>query len=736
MTKKWLISTVFVGFCAFILAPATSHGAAGPWWKTDHGQVRLISAGNTAGTTSGDVGAQPGKIQLGLQFKMLPGWKIYWRSPGDAGFPPRPSWAGSKNVASVHVDWPAPVRFSVTGLETLGYKNEVVLPLTLEPFEAGKAVSIRAQVPYLTCEEICVPYDARLTLDLPVGPESNSLETALIERFAALVPKKGGSSNLSVALAEVDGPPGKQQIRIVANAAQPFSSPDLLIEGPVGFRFGKPRVQNIETKGNLGRAVLLASVSAPPKSVKNGAPTDLVGSNLVLTMIDGSHAVEQQLDVRRGQVIAKSSSNSPNASSTSAVTFTAFLGILGFAVIGGLILNFMPCVLPVLSLKLLSVVGHGGGDRSEVRRGFLASAAGIVVSFLVLGTVAVILKASGQAVGWGIQFQHPLFLTTTAVIVALFAANLWGLFEIRLPGAVADAALTVGQEGDNNSLTKHFLTGAFATLLATPCSAPFLGTAVGFALARGPVEIYAIFTMLGIGLALPYLLIALQPSLATRLPKPGPWMVTLRRILGLALAATAIWLLSVLDTQAGRTASLISGGLVAGVVAILWIGRLAKTASPALIWGTATVVGLLGILLPPQYAEQGMINRDIAQGSIKWQKFEPAAIAGHVAAGRTVFVDVTADWCVTCKVNKALVLDKEPVAARLNSAEIITMQADWTRPDPQISAFLQRFNRYGIPFNVVFGPKSTQGRPLPELLTRDAVLSVLDSVASKAIARK
>ena len=213
-------------------------------------------------------------------------------------------------------------------------------------------------------------------------------------------------------------------------------------------------------------------------------------------------------------------------------------------------------------------------------------------------------------------------------------------------------------------------------------------------------------------------------------------MVTLRGILGLALAATAIWLLSVLDTQAGHTAAFLGGGLVAGLVAILWIGRLAKSASPVLIWGTATVVGFLGILLPPQFAEQGMISRDIAQGAIKWQKFDPAAISSHVAAGRTVFVDVTADWCVTCKVNKALVLDKEPVAARLNGAGIVAMQADWTRPDSQISAFLQRFNRYGIPFNVVFGPKSPQGRPLPELLTRNAVIGALDSAVSKAIAKK
>jgi suppressor for copper-sensitivity B len=549
------------------------------------------------------------------------------------------------------------------------------------------------------------------------------------------VPIKGAGDSLSVAVAEVDGAPGKQQLRIVASAAQPFTKPDLLIEGPAGFRFGKPRVQKLEANGSAGRAVLLASVSPPPKSVRSGSPTDLVGANLVLTMIDGSRAVEQQLKVRQGQVALDQVAAPSIVPVLPAVSLAAFLGILGLALIGGFILNFMPCVLPILSLKLLSVVGHGGGGMRDVRRGFLASAAGIVVSFLVLGTVAVALKAGGQAAGWGIQFQHPLFLTATAVIVALFAANLWGLFEIRLPSAVADAALTVGQDS-RHGLTKHFLTGAFATLLATPCSAPFLGTAVGFALARGPFEIYAIFTMLGIGLALPYLVIAWLPWLATRLPRPGPWMVTLRRVLGLALAATAIWLLSVLDTQAGHPAAFLGGGLIGGLLAVLWVGRMAVTSSPRVIWGVATIIAVLGILLPPQFAQEGLPDREIAQGAIRWQKFVPEAIAGHVAAGRTVFVDVTADWCVTCKVNKALVLDQADVAARLNDEGIIAMRADWTRPDPKITAFLQRFMRYGIPFNVVFGSKAPQGRTLPELLTRDAVFSALEAAAPRAVAGK
>jgi suppressor for copper-sensitivity B len=618
------------------------------------------------------------------------------------------------------------VRFSVIGLETLGYKNEVVLPLTLTPFEPGKPVSLRVKMPYLTCAEICVPYQAELTLDLPAGPETTTPEAALIEKYAALVPIKGADASLSVATAEIDGPPGKQSVRIVANAATPFEKPDVLIEGPAGYLFGKAKLAKLDQGV---RAIMVAAVTPPRKKGEGAPPADLTGANLTVTMINGSKAIEQTITARRGQAVVPQATAPPQ--DTAPVSLVFFLGILGLALLGGLILNLMPCVLPVLSLKLLSVVGHGGADPRPVRSGFLASAAGIVVSFLVLGTAAVALKAGGHAAGWGIQFQHPLFLTVTATIVALFAANLWGLFEIRLPGSVADLAGGVGQE-HKEGLAKHFLTGAFATLLATPCSAPFLGTAVGFALARGPLEIYAIFTALGIGLALPYLLIAAVPSLATRLPRPGPWMVTLRRILGLALAATAVWLLTVLDTQAGRVSAVLGGGLIVIFLVILAYGHLKASASRPIIWGCVAVIAVLGITMPPQFATNGKLATVDADSVIRWQPFAPDAIAAHVAAGRTVFVDVTADWCVTCKVNKALVIDSDVISARLNAQNIIAMKADWTRPDPVITAFLQRFSRYGIPFDVVFGPKAPEGIVLPELLTKNAVLGALEGASAGA----
>jgi suppressor for copper-sensitivity B len=683
--------------------------AAGPWWSTDHGAVRLIAESNAVGSAT--------KMRLGLHFKMKPGWKIYWRSPGDAGFPPRPSWKGSQNLADIKVNWPAPTRFSVLGLKTLGYKKEVVLPLTVRPFEPGKAVNIKAMVPYLTCEEICVPYEAKLTLVLPAGPERPSAEGYLINKYLAAVPKKVTGTNGTISSVSVIGSAGKQTLQVAAAVS---GKTDLLIEGPRGFRFSKAKlvIRNAD-----GISVFAALVSPPIKSVKAGKPLDLVGKDIVLTLLgDAKGAVELKTQPSLRVVIQ----------TAPPVSVGAFLSILAFAVLGGLILNLMPCVLPVLSLKMLSVIGHGGEDLRVVRKGFLASAAGILVSFLILGSAAVILKATGQATGWGIQFQQPVFLTVMAVVVALFATNLWGIFEIRLPSYLSDRAAITGQ---GQGLAGHFATGAFAALLATPCSAPFLGTAVGFALARGAVEIYTIFTALGLGLTLPYLLVAAFPTLANRFPKPGQWMVTLRKILAFSLVATAAWLLIVLDTQIGRPAALVTAGLLVGMVAVIAFHHRSSERQRKFVMSGAVIVGLLAILVPLQLGQTNV--KSVTASAGYWQKFDPAAISGHVTAGKTVFVDVTADWCVTCKVNKVLVLDTEAINSQLKQKNVVAMRADWTRPDRQITDFLQRFMRYGIPFNVVFRPQAPQGIVLPELLRRDAVISALNGAQKgRGLAKK
>ena len=674
-----------------------ARAAAGPWVDQEQVRLRLVAAGPAAGEAE--------TLNLGLHFRLEPGWKIYWRSPGEAGYPPSVDWSGSENLAEVRLNWPVPHRFSLFGFETFGYYDEVVLPVDARPERPGEPVLLRAKVAYLTCKEICIPREAQLALAVPAAGAGSSSDGFLIDSFRTMVPGDGTAVGLSLDRVVLTGTVEAPVLQVTARSDIAFGAPDVLVEAPPGFVFGKPEVAL--TEDGKTAALRLAVLAAPDESV-------LEGKRLTLTVIDGRRGMEQEVIARFARPAT--------AEGAAAGSFAA---ILGLALLGGLILNLMPCVLPVLSIKLLSVVNHGGRDRGAVRASFLASAAGIVASFLALAGVAVALKGLGMTVGWGIQFQQPLFLTAMAVVISLFAYNLFGFFEILLPRwaqGLAGLGRQPAPDAPARGLAGHFLTGAFATLLATPCSAPFLGTAVGFALARGPGEILLIFATLGLGLALPYLGVAAAPALATRLPRPGHWMVTLRRILGLALAATALWLLSVLAAQVGLAPTLGVGALLLGLGIVLWLGharRAGRVPVPALAGALAVAAFVLTAALPTRDAAAVAVAPVATDEA--WRDMDLGLIPALVAEGKVVFVDVTADWCLTCQVNKKLVLDTDEMRARLQSDAVVAMRGDWTLPSQEISRYLESFGRYGIPFDAVYGPGLPDGLALPELLTTDAV---------------
>ncbi|MBP2298414.1 protein-disulfide reductase DsbD family protein [Azospirillum picis] len=672
---------------------ALAQDGAGSWVKAGPVEARLVSA--VRGT--GDLNALP----LGLELRLEPGWKTYWRSPGDAGFAPRLDWGRSVNLKEATLAYPAPHRFSVLGFETAGYDTAVVLPIQGVPETAGKAVDLALTAELLVCSEICVPQTLDLGLALPAAPADPSDSANDIARAQSLVPKGPNG------LLQVDAVRGQgSTLEVEATAADGFVTPDLFVESDPPLAFSAPKT--VFSDGDRHVRMSMAVTDPQPG-------LDLAGRALTLTLVDGDKAVEVP-----ATVAATWSAAAPGGN---------LLAMLGVALLGGLILNLMPCVLPVLSLKLMSVVKHGGQAPAAVRTGFLASAAGILTSFLLMASALVAVKAAGGAVGWGIQFQQPLFLVFMIVLVTLFSANLWGLFEVPLPRLLADR---LGGDG----LAGPFATGAFATLLATPCSAPFLGTAVGFALAKGPAEIFAIFAALGIGLALPYLAVAAWPRLAGWLPRPGRWMAKLKLVLGFALLLTALWLLSVLAIQIGEVAAGTVGALMAALVLALWTGRSLRGAGrrvgPALAGITAGVLAAAAFAMPAAVGPSAGALPVAGETKARWEPFAESAIRDHVAAGRTVFVDVTAEWCITCQANKKLVLNRGDVAKRLEDASVVAMRADWTRPDAAIAKYLADHGRYGIPFNIVYGPGAPGGIALPELLSEGAVLEALAKAAGRS----
>lgn len=690
-----------------VLGPGTAAAQpASPWERTEFADVRLISA--VAGTQGREA------IPLGLEFRLAEGWKVYWRSAGDAGYPPQVSWDGSANLAGTETLYPVPHRFSLFGLETFGYKDQVVYPITARLAEPGAPLTVDAQVNALACSEICVPLEASLSLDLPAGPAEPTAFTQLLNRWTAQVPRDLPGPDLTVVSARASGDAQSSTagptLVLTVTSDRPMDGLDVFPEGPDGLSYGKPEIA-------LSASALAATVRVP---VGTRGEARLDGAELRLTLVDGERFAERPVTVAAG------------APPPAAVDLWV---VLGLALLGGLILNLMPCVLPVLSLKLVSVLDYGGVERGAIRRGFLASAAGIVASFLLLAGLLAGLKSAGVAVGWGIQFQQPLFLAAMATIVLLFAANLWGWFEVALPRALADIGGRLPAEGaQGKGLVGHFLTGAFAALLATPCSAPFLGTAVGFALARGPVEILSVFAVMGIGLALPYLAVAALPSIARALPRPGRWMVSFRRVLALALLATGVWLLTVLAAQIGQAGALVMGGVFVLAAVVLALLHRAGRGGAGLT-GAALLVAVLAVagLFPSGHesAPQRVATTQTGE-AIDWKPFDRAEIDRMVAEGAVVFVDVTADWCITCKVNKQLVLEVDPTAALLSGDAVTAMQADWTNPDPAISDYLASFGRYGIPFNAVYGPAAPQGIALPELLSAAAVTDAISRAGGAA----
>ncbi|HEH9439943.1 TPA: thioredoxin family protein [Aeromonas sobria] len=636
--------------------------------QNDHAKVRLQANRSTADQT-----------RILLDVELESGWKTYWHSPGEGGIAPQILW--DEPVGDFQWHWPAPRHFEVAGLSTQGYQGEVRFPLSLSyPAEKVLTGTLRLS----TCSNVCILTDYPFTLAVDDAAPAN-FDFAWAKAMSTLPQQLPAETRVELGYQH-------NQLQLRAERAEGWQQPSLFIDALEGAEFGKPA---LEVQGNT----LIARV--PVSDGWQGDAPDLRGQPLGLLLSSGEQAWQGKGTIGASLVLPGQRHS--------------LFWLLGAALLGGLILNLMPCVLPVLALKLGSVLQHQAREQGTVRRQFLAASAGIIASFWVLAAMSSLLRTTQGAVGWGIQFQSAGFIGFMVLVTLLFCANLLGLFEIRLPSNLSTRLATSG----GNGLGGHFLQGSFATLLATPCSAPFLGTAVAFALAAPLGQLWLIFTALGIGMSLPWLLVAALPKLALWLPKPGRWMNHLRILLGLMMLGSSLWLASLLDNHLGSYATgwLMVAMLLGLIFAIVWrYGIRGFTLAIAL----AALIGS-ALLLSGAFSAQGSTSVD----KVVWQPLSERAITDALAQNKRVFIDVTADWCVTCKANKYNVLLRDEVQQALSAPDVVALRGDWSKPSETIAAFLRQRGAAAVPFNQIYGPDLPQGATLSPLLDKDELLTTL-----------
>jgi len=689
---------VMLGSAAPLHAASQSNMATGAWvGDPAYGEVRLVSAVSAMGNLQ--------ELPLGLEFRLAPGWKIYWRTPGEAGLPPTLDLQMANGAPlQSQIEWPVPKRFNAFGFDNFGYADAVILPVAVRGYDRGAALQIRGQIEALVCSDICVPLAGALRLDLADGPAEPSSMAMVIAQFAAKVPRIDALSPIKIATAWQSG----SQLKIgFAATSQPVT--EIFVEGPAGIAFKQPVFANniavIDVEGDL--------------------KTPLAGQTVDLTVIAGDDFTTQSIIVAKDAPLAGSfAAGKPMP--TDAGAMAQFWTVIGFAFLGGLILNLMPCVLPVLAIKLAAIIEASGQSRGFVRLRFGAGAMGILSSFAILAAGLAALRLAGGQIGWGIQFQSPVFLAIMLLVLGLFTLNMLDRFFLPIPAFLqasfrGDGQNTNGQNTNQQArpaiLFGDFMAGMLATLLATPCSAPFVGSAVTVALTGDMAQLFAVFMAMGAGLAAPWGLVVLFPALVGFLPRPGHWMVWLKRGLAGLLIATMIWLGWLLQTIQGGPAAL----LLLGLIGFVLLAILCRQKIGILLAGAGLFAGLAFLPAPAIVAPQ-------ANGLV-WQVWSNDASAAARAEGKLVFVDVTADWCITCKANKALVLETAPIApmlaALVDDGKLVMLKADWTRPDPRIATFLASHDRFGIPFNIIYGPKAPEGVLLGELLRADMVENAL-----------
>ena len=648
--------------------------------------------------------ASPGEFKTGVYFKLDAGWHVYWINPGDSGLPPTVKWSLPAGITAGPLQFPTPKRLPLGPLMDFGYDNEVLFPIAMQaksPLTPKSKLTLAAKVDWLVCREVCIPGKANLTLDITGGakPETDTAVQGLFDRLSKTLPQSMPSSWKTAFATTATGfrlavLTGKKETsaRFFPFDGNQISNPDPQKALPLknGLLLDLKRDENLK---------------ATPESLKG-----------IVVLEDGTGYT---IDALAGSVPAA-------APVVGSASIRSVLQYAGLALLGGLLLNLMPCVFPVLFIKGLSLVQSSTNDRRRMRMHGLVYALGILVSFWVVVTALLLLRAGGRQFGWGFQFQSPIFVALMAMLLFFLGMSLAGQFEIglSLTSAGGDLARKSGYTGS-------FFTGILAMVVATPCTAPFMGVAIGFALAQSATTTFIIFTAIAIGLALPYVLLAYNPGWTRLLPRPGAWMEILKQATAIPVFATVIWLVWVFTQSAGVNALAgLLGGLLLLSVAGWILGRWPAKRLPLVF---AVVVAAIAIAVPLYAVASGSPSAIAAKSSgLTWEPFTPAAVEKYRSEGKPVFVDFTASWCLSCQVNERVVLNTPDVQKRLKDSGVVLMRADWTQHDEVIAQTLAQLGRSGVPTYALYpGSASEAPKLLPEVLTSGIVFEALDGLKQK-----
>jgi thiol:disulfide interchange protein DsbD len=675
---------------------------------------------------------QPGvPFTIAIRFEMEPGWHNYWENAGDSGLPTTIEWDLPEGFRAGEIQWPYPKRIVAYPLVDYGYSDEVALLVELTPpaeLRPGSRVALKARVNWLICKEICLPAFAYVSSDILVSETAPAPDPAWAGLFTETrnhLPKTVPGWELSAEVTEegyrlevqsrepgLNVPEGVYFFASGTNVLA-HSEPQEFLRDGAGFTLGLQESPYARQPVNPLRGVLLA---------EDGEAWDGEGEIVAMAvdvLVDGAPDPAPDEAAGGGQeapIAGPDSGTGP----TPQGDFTLLLALV-FAFFGGVLLNLMPCVFPVLSLKILGAAGQGGEDRTSIRNQGLIFALGVVLSFLVLAGALIALRTGGARLGWGFQLQSPIFVAAMGALFFGIGLNLMGVFEV---GAVLTRLGT--KPGAPSGFAESLASGVLATVIATPCTAPFMGAALGFALTRSIPETLLIFGLLGVGMAVPYVVLSWAPGLLERLPRPGPWMETMKQVLAFPMFATGVWLVWVFGQQTGVSGATYLLTALLLISAAGWmVGRWHRTDLRSGFLARVVSVLVLALAAAAVARGAGQEPPALAIGD-DWQAFSEESLSEALGRGQPVFVDFTAAWCLTCQVNERLVLSTDRVLEAFRSRNVVLLKADWTRQDPVITAALEALGRSGVPVYALYGGEGDDGPDLlPAILTEGIVLNAL-----------